>query len=254
MTIYSFYIFDRHCKAVYYQDWNNSNSRQIIKPSSRVLECISPSISSVPVGDMRTNGSIKPSRTSKVERVVVVQTSSNKLSKALPTSSSSSSSPPPSTTATDLKSLISYNNPNINNQHKNHEPTNESHNLARGNNQSGLDFDEQSKLIFGVIFSLKNLIRKLAPGRHEPLNSYSTSTYTLHLFITPTNHSFVLMSSPMNESLRPVLKNLWRGPWLDFVARNPLVSIDSNVSGRGFDNEMFRKAVDNLIRSLTIFN
>lgn len=118
---------------------------------------------------------------------------------------------------------------------------------------TNLLFDEEAKLVYGVIFSLRNMIKKLA-GRDEPLHCYTTSTYTLHLLTTPTNQTFVLLTSPMTESLRNLLKSLWRGPWLDFVVRNPLVSIDSAKSRKGIDNEMFRRSVENLMRSAVVFN
>lgn len=116
-----------------------------------------------------------------------------------------------------------------------------------------LKFDEEAKLVYGVIFSLRNMVQKIA-GRKEMLHCYTTSTYTLHILTTPSNHTFALFTSSTTESLRPILKNLWRTAWLDFVVRNPLVSIDSNKSGKGIDNEMFRRSVDNQIRALPVFN
>ncbi|PLW10963.1 hypothetical protein PCANC_22215 [Puccinia coronata f. sp. avenae] len=104
---------------------------------------------------------------------------------------------------------------------------------------AGLPFDEEAKLVYGVVFSLRNLLQKL-DGKKEVLHGYTTSAYMLHILTTPSNHTFALFSSPMSESMAPALQTLWRTAWLDFVVRNPLVSIDSRQSGREIDNEMFR--------------
>lgn len=83
--------------------------------------------------------------------------------------------------------------------------------------------------------------------------SFSTSAYKLHYMRTSTSLHFVLVTSPMAESLRFVLQRLYNGPFLDHVVRNPLVDTDSHRSGKGIDSDAFRSAVDKMLRNLPIF-
>lgn len=115
---------------------------------------------------------------------------------------------------------------------------------------TGLPFDEESKLVYGVILSLRNMIKRLS-GRDESFVSYRTSTYKLHLFETVTNYRFVMLSDSNAESLRFVMRSIYTGPFLEYVVRNPLVPMDSRE--RGVDNEYFRASVDRLVRGLTVF-
>lgn len=72
-------------------------------------------------------------------------------------------------------------------------------------------------------------------SREEAFTSYRTPTYKFHLFETPTNYRFVLLSDPSSDSLRFVLRQIYTGPFVDYVVRNPLVDLDSRE--KGIDNE-----------------
>lgn len=75
----------------------------------------------------------------------------------------------------------------------------------------------------------------------ESFTSYRTPLYKLHLFETPTSYRFVLLSDPSSDSLRFVLRQLYVGPFVEYVARNPLVQMDSRTEG--IDNDQVRGAV-----------
>lgn len=81
--------------------------------------------------------------------------------------------------------------------------------------------------------------------------NYRTSAYKLHLFETVTGYKFVMLSDPKTDSLRFVLRQIYVGPFLEYVVRNPLVKMDSRE--QGVDNEYFRASVDRLIRGLSVF-
>ena len=87
--------------------------------------------------------------------------------------------------------------------------------------------------------------------RDESCVSYRTSTYKLHLFETVSGYRFVMLSDPNADSLRFVMRSIYTGPFLEYVVRNPLVSMDSRE--RGIDNEYFRASVDPLVRGLSVF-
>lgn len=81
--------------------------------------------------------------------------------------------------------------------------------------------------------------------------NYRTSTYKLHVFETTSGYKFVMLSDPNVDSLRMVLRQIYVGPFLEYVVRNPLTDMDSKQ--RGIDNEYFRAATDRVVRSLPVF-
>jgi hypothetical protein len=150
---------------------------------------------------------------------------------------------------------------------------------------AGLPFDEEAKLVYGVVLSLRNMVKRLS-GRYastpfplvcfevmepilvshvshssscsscsrrrdESFVSYRTSTYKLHLFETVSAYRFIMLSDPNAESLRFVMRSIYTGPFLEYVVRNPLVPMDSRE--RGIDNEYFRASIDRLVRGLSVF-
>lgn len=88
--------------------------------------------------------------------------------------------------------------------------------------------------------------------RDEQFVSYKTSAYKLHLYETISGYKFVMLSDPEVDTLRTALHSIYAGPFLDYVVRNPLVSMDSRE--RGIDNEYFRAATDREVKSMPSFS
>ena len=88
--------------------------------------------------------------------------------------------------------------------------------------------------------------------RDEQFVNYRTSAYKLHLYETPTGYKFVMLSDAKTDSLRFVLRQIYVGPFLEYVVRNPLVKMDDRE--HGVDNEYFRASVDRLVRGLSVFS
>jgi len=61
-----------------------------------------------------------------------------------------------------------------------------------------------------------------------------------------------MLSDPNTDSLRFVLRQIYVGPFLEYVVRNPLVKMDSREYG--IDNEYFRSSTDRLVRGLSVFS
>ncbi|KAG6911127.1 hypothetical protein DXG01_003867 [Tephrocybe rancida] len=138
-----------------------------------------------------------------------------------------------------------------------------------GLTSTGLAFDEEAKLVYGVILSLRNMIKKLS-GRYEAVHlrnylkfgcsmfrdeqfvNFRTSAYKLHVYETVSGYKFVMLSDPNTESLRSILRQIYIGPFLEYVVRNPLVKMDSREYG--IDNEYFRASIDRLVRGLSVFS
>ncbi|KAG8799719.1 TRAPP subunit bet5 [Serendipita sp. 398] len=82
---------------------------------------------------------------------------------------------------------------------------------------SKLPFDEEAKLVYGVIFSLRGMVQKLS-GRDESFVNYKTSSYKLHVFETITGYKFVLLTDPTADSMRFTLRQIYVGPFLEYVS------------------------------------
>jgi len=123
--------------------------------------------------------------------------------------------------------------------------------MAPGVTSTGLAFDEETKLVYGVVISLRNMVKKLS-GRDEQFTSYRTSTYRLHLFETPSGYKFVMLTDPKSDTMRHVLKQIYLVGFLEYVVRNPLIKMDSREMG--IDNDNFRSAIDRYVRGLSNYN
>ncbi|KAF7783129.1 hypothetical protein Agabi119p4_2505 [Agaricus bisporus var. burnettii] len=185
MTIYSLYIFDRHCTCVYYQDWHRT---QRLKPAAEgnILPAVSQAVTPAAAPEkMASSASAlgSPRNTLSSSTGIVVAMNDN----------AARSTPPPPLSATPQQQPSS----------------------------ATLPFDEETKLVYGVVLSLRNMIKKLS-GRDESFTSYRTSTYKLHLHETTSGYKFVMLTDPKSDSLRPILRQLYAGPFVEYVVRNPL--------------------------------
>jgi hypothetical protein len=219
MTIYCLYIFDRHCNCVYYHDWHRTKRPRRANDGGGLLSGVSHALAPLPPsapapGSAPSTPFTSPRNTLASTSGVLValsDTSYQSQGTVVP-----QSAPPAAATAAG----------------------------------TGLPFDEEAKLVYGVILSLRNMIKRLS-GRDESFVSYRTSTYKLHLFETVSGYRFVMLSDPNAESLRFVMRSIYTGPFLEYVVRNPLISMDSRE--RGIDTEYFRASVDRLMRGLSVF-
>jgi len=208
MTIYSLYIYDRHCQCVYYQDWHRTKRpKQAVEGG--ILQGVSRAVAQY-TSDPNASAAPSPRNTLSSNTGVVIAVNEE--------------SPPPS---------LPQNIP---------APSIQS--------STGLPFDEEAKLVYGVILSLRNMIRKLS-GRDEQFVNYRTSGYKLHVYETASGYKFVMLGDPHGDSLRFILRQIYLGPFLEYVVRNPLATMDSRE--RGIDNEYFRASIDRLVRGLSVF-
>ncbi|KAI1344127.1 Sybindin-like protein [Xylariaceae sp. FL0016] len=107
---------------------------------------------------------------------------------------------------------------------------------------------DDAKLIFGTVFSLRNMVRKLG-GEDDAFISYRTSQYKLHYYETPTNLRFAMLTEPGALSMRNVLHQIYINLWVEYVVKNPLSPVE-HKGGEGVRNEMFELGLDKFIRGL----
>jgi hypothetical protein len=74
---------------------------------------------------------------------------------------------------------------------------------------------DDAKLIFGTVFSLRNMVRKLG-GDDDAFISYRTAHYKLHYYETPTNLRFAMLTEPGALSMRNVLHQIYINLWVEY--------------------------------------
>lgn len=105
-----------------------------------------------------------------------------------------------------------------------------------------------TKLLFGTVFSLRNMARKLG-GDDDAFISYRTAQYKLHFYETPANLRFVILTDTGTMSMRNVLHQIYINLWVEYVVKNPLAPVE-HKDGEGVKNELFELGIDQFIRGL----
>ncbi|GAO19602.1 hypothetical protein UVI_02063770 [Ustilaginoidea virens] len=109
---------------------------------------------------------------------------------------------------------------------------------------------DDTKLIFGTVFSLRNMVRKLG-GDDDAFISYRTGQYKLHYYETPANLRFVLLTDTQSPSMRNALHQIYINLWVEYVVKNPLAPVE-HKGGEGVRNELFELGLDQFIRGLIL--
>lgn len=250
MTIYSLYIFDRHCDCVYYQSWHRTTP---IRPGKDVLPNVAPGTRLPSRADM-----LEEERQAEMAKNAAAATSSSNAPSSgineytgVPRAPGSSVLPSSKPLA---PSLTGEEGRGVTNNNSAQPVSTAAAGVQQQQSQRGLPFDEECKLVYGVLFSLRSMMKKLSNKEDEAFISYKTSTYKLHLYETSSGYKFVLFSDQNVESLRFILKQIYQGSFVEFVLRNPMIEdLDSRISGKGIDSLAFRMSVHKFISGLTVF-
>eukprot|EP00124_Ichthyophonus_hoferi_P002713 Ihof_evm7s197 gene=Ihof_evmTU7s197 len=77
--------------------------------------------------------------------------------------------------------------------------------------ESRISQEEEFKLMYGMVFSIKSFCKRLAPRqtREPPFRYYKTNAYKLHFYETPTGLKFILITSPELNDLDNVLRQIY---------------------------------------------
>ena len=124
--------------------------------------------------------------------------------------------------------------------------------LANGNTNNipssarrALKAEDDAKLIFGTIFSLRRMVRQLG-GQDDQFLCYRTGEYKLHYFETPTQLKFVMLTDTRVGNMRTVLYQIWATLYVEYVVKSPLVPIE-HPKGVGVANELFEGGLESFI-------
>ncbi len=117
------------------------------------------------------------------------------------------------------------------------------------NKQAGISQDEEFKLMYGMIFSVKSLLSRLShKTAREGFVSYSTSKYKLHYFESATGLKFVLNTDSSVGSLSDELWHLYSNLYVDYVIKNPLI-----LAGEEIKSQIFITKLDSYVQTLPFF-
>ena len=132
-----------------------------------------------------------------------------------------------------------------------------------------------AKLIFGTVFSLRNMVRKLG-GDDDAFVSYRTAQYKLHFYETASSLRLVMLTDTGTLSMRNVLHQIYINLWVEYgtfssssefglgwirrwprwqgvdcgvVVKNPLSPVE-HKGGAGVRNELFELGLDQFVRGL----
>ncbi|MCJ1310147.1 TRAPP subunit bet5 [Agyrium rufum] len=111
--------------------------------------------------------------------------------------------------------------------------------------RKGLSAEDDAKLIFGVIYSLRGMVKRVG-GPMDNFISYRTGQYKLHYYETPTSLKFVMVTDTRTNNLRIVLHQIYVGLYVEYVVKNPL-SPAEHPGGIGVNCEMFELGLDQFI-------
>ncbi|KAJ7559875.1 hypothetical protein O6H91_04G106400 [Diphasiastrum complanatum] len=118
---------------------------------------------------------------------------------------------------------------------------------------------QDQKLMFGLLFSLKSFTSKMDPtsvhkgnlgvpqfaGQGCSFHSFSTNTYKLSLMETPSGIKLVLVTDPKMGDLRSALKYIYNNIYVEYVVKNPLY-----IPGQPFRCQLFNSALDEYAKTI----
>jgi hypothetical protein len=128
------------------------------------------------------------------------------------------------------------------------------------------DPEEEKRLLFGLIFSLKEFVQKVSPtaptteatfgadptqsSRQEGLQRYQTNAYTCHHYETPSGLRFILLTDNNAGDLSTVLKYIYSQIFVEYVVNNPLVDVKAN---KPIKSQLFHSSLKAYLEGLPCF-
>lgn len=116
--------------------------------------------------------------------------------------------------------------------------------------ETGISREQELKLMYGMVYSLKSLVSRLScTSGKDAFLGYSTDTYKLHFFETPTGVRFILNTDSKVSDCRDVLQHIYSKIYVECAVKNPLYT-----PGVLIESELFTSQLDQYIQSRPFFS
>ncbi|XP_002154617.1 trafficking protein particle complex subunit 1 isoform X1 [Hydra vulgaris] len=113
---------------------------------------------------------------------------------------------------------------------------------------SNLPKDEEQKLMYGMIFSIKSFVTRMSPTDSKDLFvNYRTNNYKLNYFETPTGLRIILNTDLNVAKCDDYLRSIYK-IYVDCVVKNPLTKL-----GEPIENELFVNTLNTYIQNLPVY-
>ena len=114
---------------------------------------------------------------------------------------------------------------------------------------NSLSQDEEFKLMYGMIFSIKSFISRMSEKTSkDSFVGYKTSHYKLHYYESPTGIKIILNTDTSRGSLLNTLQHIYRKIFVEYVTYNPECKPDCWV-----ESELFVSELNQYVKSLNFF-
>ncbi|EDV44110.1 uncharacterized protein Dana_GF18826 [Drosophila ananassae] len=115
--------------------------------------------------------------------------------------------------------------------------------------KSGITREEEAKLTYGMLFSIKSFVSKISPyDPKEGFLYYKTNRYALHYLETPSGLKFVLNTDTAAINVKELLQQMYAKVWVEYVVRDPLWTPGTVVT-----SELFQTKLDEFVKQSPIF-
>uniref|UniRef100_A0AAX7VLH9 Trafficking protein particle complex subunit n=1 Tax=Astatotilapia calliptera TaxID=8154 RepID=A0AAX7VLH9_ASTCA len=145
--------------------------------------------------------------------------------------------------------------------------------------QAGISKEEEFKLMYGMLFSIRSFVSKMSPLdmypshhlsicppdslsvhlssclwslsvlRKEGFLSFQTSKYRLHYYETPSGLKFVLNTDLSVTNARDTLQHIYSNLYVELIVKNPVCT-----STQTLESELFSSRLDAFIRALPYYS
>eukprot|EP00397_Hematodinium_sp_SG-2012_P031269 GEMP01033168.1.p1 GENE.GEMP01033168.1~~GEMP01033168.1.p1 ORF type:complete len:168 (-),score=23.90 GEMP01033168.1:1621-2058(-) len=105
------------------------------------------------------------------------------------------------------------------------------------------DFEEEKKLVWGLVMTLKSITAQLSPSATPPpiqtFNSFSTPKYKMHILETATGYRFVINTDPSTYTdMQKALNHIYCNLFVPLVLKNPSWSLGHPVQCPHFTQQL----------------
>uniref|UniRef100_A0A9J8BM03 Trafficking protein particle complex subunit n=3 Tax=Cyprinus carpio TaxID=7962 RepID=A0A9J8BM03_CYPCA len=116
--------------------------------------------------------------------------------------------------------------------------------------QAGISKEEEFKLMYGMLFSIRSFISKMSPlDMKDGFLAFQTSRYKLHYYETPTGIKLVMNTDLGVPNCRDTLQQIYSTLYVEYIVKNPLC-----VLGESLQSDLFSSKLDSFIRALPFFS